>query len=159
MKLKTWVILALTYTKVAISYAQTEIRNKPFDNCAQTIDLVTRRCDAEADSVKNSLQNLGLLGLINDRERNLKFYKTLTLISEPSTLSCLSDITINENPYRQKKPFILNADVQTPVTLGGKRWGLNTIQVIPQIKIRIFNNDNSRGILHFLSEHQVLFLH
>ena len=83
------------------------------------------------------------------RQKSLYYYKTLMQLQEPSALSIIfTDYTIVTSGD-QKKPFILNADVQTPIAIGGKRFHgkhgkwLNTVHINPQFKVRIFNDDTS----------------
>lgn len=80
------------------------------------------------------------------RKKSLYFHNTLLYMQEPSTLSFpYTDFTFKTYGY-QKKPYILNADVQIPIALGGKRFvgkrgWMNAIHVIPWFKVRIFQND------------------
>ncbi len=76
------------------------------------------------------------------RKRNLDFHETLRSIHPPSQVSGggLTSIPINTLGYR-KKNYILDANVQFPIAIGGKRFGLNSIHVIPQFKVRIFQDD------------------
>jgi hypothetical protein len=86
----------------------------------------------------------GLDTIIQKRNESLNFYKSLLVISEPSTISLrFTDYTFETNPSDQKKSFNLNANVKTPIALGGKNWGLFTIQLIPHFDVRIFHNDPS----------------
>lgn len=79
---------------------------------------------------------------IEVRRRNFHFYKSMLNVQPPSTLSgaTISSFTFNTMGY-DKKNFILDANVQSPIALGGKRWGLHTIHIIPQFVFRIFAND------------------
>jgi hypothetical protein len=86
--------------------------------------------------------------LVN-RRKSLFFHEKLMQIQEPSALSFFgTDYTRNLSGY-QKKPFVLNADVQTPIAIGGKRFTgkkgrwMSAIHVNPQFKIRIFQDDPS----------------
>jgi hypothetical protein len=117
---------------------------------SQTLDTIylrTGRSEAEIDSVEKALSLAGVLPVVEKRETNLEFYKTQNLITEPGTLSggYVTDFTFNSDPRLQKKPFVLNGDIILPITFGGKRWGLNSLQFIPQVKIRILRTDKSRG--------------
>lgn len=91
----------------------------------------------------------GISNSVENRARSLNFFKTMLEISEPSTISVkTTDYTLNRDKDLQKRPFILNADIQTPIGLGGKRWGkkwLSTVHIIPQFKVRIFDNDPMQG--------------
>ena len=81
---------------------------------------------------------------INKRRlKSYNFYRTLLKVSAPTDIYFpFLDIRKTYNGP-QKKPFILNADVKTPIGLGGYRWGLWSVHVIPQFKVRIFQDDNS----------------
>jgi len=50
--------------------------------------------------------------------------------------------TNNLNDELQKKPFLLTADIRTPIPIGGKSMGKNVIHMIPRYKVRIFQNDD-----------------
>mgnify|MGYP002713094106 CR=1 FL=1 len=78
------------------------------------------------------------------RARNYDFHNTLRYLQPPSLLSggTLTSYTFNNLGY-DKKNFVLDANVQFPIAIGGKRFGLNTIQVIPQFKVRIFQDDEN----------------
>ncbi len=79
---------------------------------------------------------------LNTRTRNNNFYNTLRMIHPPSILSggTVTSFTINTLGY-DKKNFILDADVRFPISIGGPRFGLNTIHIIPRFKVRIFQDD------------------
>ncbi len=87
----------------------------------------------------------GVQNILNDRNNSLYFYKTMNLIAEPTTLSSFSDLVAYEKSERQKDPFVINGDVQPPIALGGKRWNYNTIHIVPHFKVRIFENNKTRG--------------
>jgi hypothetical protein len=71
-------------------------------------------------------------------------------VHPPSTLSGggITSYTFNTLGY-DKKNFILDANLQVPIALGGKRWGLNTIHVIPQFVVRIFDDDPNVPIVPY----------
>jgi len=85
------------------------------------------------------------------RNSSLDFHNTMRRIAEPSTISFLGlDHTFQLDRSQQKKMFMLNADVQMPITLGGKVWytgakkgnpAFHTFHIIPQFKVRIFQDD------------------
>ncbi len=90
--------------------------------------------------------------LILRRHTSVEFYNFTKRLANASDISILyTDFNKNLDPNLDKKNYILNADVQVPIVLGGKRWyfrtskGLwfNTVQVIPQFQIRIFRNDKT----------------
>jgi hypothetical protein len=74
------------------------------------------------------------------RQRNFDFYRNLQTMQDPSYVTPFLSWTRNNMGY-DKKNFVLDADLQIPISIGGKRFGLNTIQVIPRFKVRIFQND------------------
>lgn len=104
------------------------------------LDMSNKKDDYLIKRVPEPVQKI-----LNQRNNNLYFYKTINLIAEPSTLSSFSDVVLYEKKEREKDPFVLNADVQPPIALGGKRWGLNTIHIVPHFKVRILENNRSHG--------------
>lgn len=74
------------------------------------------------------------------RKENYAFHRTMRMLQEPSTVTSFTTWTRNKLGY-DKKNFVLDADVQMPISFGGKRWGLNEIQVIPKFLVRIFRDD------------------
>lgn len=74
------------------------------------------------------------------RKENYAFHRTMRMMQEPSTVTLFTTWTRNDLGY-DKKNFVLDADVQIPISFGGKRWGLNEIQVIPKFLVRIFRDD------------------
>ncbi|MEM9920933.1 MAG: hypothetical protein AAF990_22730 [Bacteroidota bacterium] len=93
----------------------------------------------------------GLEEVLTKRRKTYDFFNTMLLISEPSTISGgrFTDFTKNTNSALQKKSFVLNADIQVPIGMGGKRWRIgkwmNTVHLIPQFKVRILANDPAQG--------------
>jgi hypothetical protein len=88
--------------------------------------------------------------IIHQRNWANGFTQTLHKIGDPSIASFgFSDFNYNSNPKKQKKPFILNTSIQPILALGGKRWYIknyiHTLQVIPSLTIRIFENDSSQN--------------
>ncbi len=78
---------------------------------------------------------------VTRRARNYDFHQTLRKIQEPSTVT--SFLTHTENSLGlDKKNFVLDADVRIPFTMGGKRFGLSSIHILPAFKVRIFQDDN-----------------
>jgi hypothetical protein len=61
-------------------------------------------------------------------------------IQDPSTVTAFTTWTHNTLGYN-KKNYVLDADVQIPISIGGKKFGLNEIQVIPRFQFRIFQDD------------------
>lgn len=82
---------------------------------------------------------------LQSRARAFDFFRTMAVIAEPTTVSFLPlDWTVYDRHALQKKPLVLNADVRTPITLGGKGWGMHTIHILPHFKVRIFQDDTVR---------------
>lgn len=89
------------------------------------------------------------------RQQSEDFFRTTLFLAEPSTISTkvipFTEKTWNSDTGLQKKPFLLNADIQTPIGLGGPRWNIrgvgiiSSIHLVPQFKVRILDNDKSRG--------------
>ncbi|MFC5412874.1 hypothetical protein ACFPMF_26355 [Larkinella bovis] len=73
-------------------------------------------------------------------DQNEDFQRTMVVLQEPSTVTSLATWTIMDLGY-QKKNFILDSDLQLPIAIGGKRFGLNHVQVIPRFQVRIFQDD------------------
>lgn len=73
--------------------------------------------------------------------RNQEFHRYIRRIVEPSTVTSFLTWNWNLTDYR-KKNYVLDADIQTPIALGGRGWGLNTVHIIPRFKVRIFNDDD-----------------
>ncbi len=87
--------------------------------------------------VPNSVQEK-----LDARERNYDFHYLMRSIHEPSFVT--SKITWNWwNLGTVKKNYVLDADVNIPIALGGKRMGLSTFHVIPRFIVRIFHDDMS----------------
>ena len=88
------------------------------------------------------------------RSHALGFFKMMRQLAEPSTVSFFgTDKTWYTDSKYQKKLFLLNGDIQTPIALGGRRWTIknkifwgertlmNTLHIVPRFKVRIFKND------------------
>jgi hypothetical protein len=76
------------------------------------------------------------------------FTQIINKMGEPSIGSFFwGDKTINLDPAKQKKNFVVNTTVQPIVGIGGKRWYIknyvHTFQVQPVLGIRIFQNDSA----------------
>lgn len=85
--------------------------------------------------------------ILQRRNNTASFRNTLEMIAEPSTISGAG---ITEWNTSGKKSYVLHADIQMPIALGGKRYSfggrgkgywMNTLQAIPQFKVRIFRDD------------------
>src|ERR1044071_1069940 len=93
------------------------------DTIAQTQSGISQKADEQIDQIIKSQE----------------FNRYLRSIVEPSTVTSILTGTHNLTDY-QKTPYVLDADVQTPISIG---WKLNSIQIIPRFVVRIFNNDNN----------------
>ncbi len=92
---------------------------------------------------------------IEFRKRCLDFYQTMVMIQEPSTFSpAYFNYSKNRMKAKQKKSFILDADIRVPIALGGKKWYnsrrfmkgvMTTLHIQPQFKVRILSNDAKQG--------------
>jgi hypothetical protein len=91
--------------------------------------------------------------LLLRRANTLDFYHRTILITEPSTLSGAG---ITEWNTSGKKSYVLHADVQMPIAIGGKRYSvgskkthnrywMSSVHVVPQFKVRIFRDDPAWG--------------
>jgi hypothetical protein len=110
------------------------------------IPYLTPNAKKEADSIKISLLQQLRDDDLKKRSLSLDFFNVMNSIAEPSTISFYGlDYTHNSDKIYQKKPFVLNADVQVPISIGGKKWGMKTLQLIPKFKVRILQNDNQKG--------------
>ncbi len=85
--------------------------------------------------------------ILQTRENTMNFFRMQQKLSEPSTISLFDQTNVRQGV--QKKPYILNANIQIPIALGGYRWNvkgvLATVHLIPQFKVRIFQDDTSVG--------------
>ncbi len=86
--------------------------------------------------------------VVANRALSVNFFESTILFAEPSIISFLPlGITYNLDRNLQKKMFILDADIRTPIALGGKKWYwerlelFNAFHVIPRFQVRIFQND------------------
>jgi hypothetical protein len=138
-----FIVLSVSFSAIP----QTSNTSLPqLKNCRTVIDLDQCDCKNQMEIRQQIFSsNPSLNNTLEARKRNLFFYNTMNMIAEPSSVSSLLNVTINNNPAAQKKPFILDANAQVPIALGGKQWNLNTLHVIPQFKVRIFQNDISQN--------------
>lgn len=99
---------------------------------------------------RQATDQYGITGVVLQRKRTLDFFNTMVTIAEPSTISPVLNYAINIDDY-QKKTFLLDADIQVPIAVGGKKWyskkhRMHTIHFIPQFKVRnFFNDDHAPG--------------
>ena len=78
---------------------------------------------------------------LNLRLLQYDFHHTLRKIHQASTFSSFTNWKKKNMGY-QKKPYILDADVNVPIAIQGpRRLGFNTFHFVPRFKFRIFRND------------------
>ncbi|MEL6557052.1 MAG: hypothetical protein AAFQ94_02645 [Bacteroidota bacterium] len=75
------------------------------------------------------------------------FFHKMVQVTEPGVASFQLDFNRNSS---DKKSYVLNSDINLPVGLGGYNWRIgncfiNTLQVIPQVRIRILRDDEALG--------------
>jgi hypothetical protein len=81
---------------------------------------------------------------LNIRNRNIKFFETMRFIAPPSTVALpFSSYTAQLDGGQQKKPYVLDASLRTPIAIGGPKMGLFSIHIIPSFDVRIFKDDNT----------------
>ncbi len=80
--------------------------------------------------------------LIRKRGQNYDFHYVMRNLQEPSTITSFATWRFHNLGF-DKKNLVLEADLQFPISIGGKRFGMNEIQVIPRFQVRIFANDRS----------------
>src|SRR6187402_2577901 len=83
---------------------------------------------------------------IKKQNRAVEFSHTIYKQGDPSVASFLyNDFTVNTDPSKQKKPFLLNTTIQPIINVGGKRWFIknyiHSFQMLPSLTIRILQND------------------
>lgn len=88
--------------------------------------------------------------LSEERKSAYDFYKKLQLVSDLSTLSGVVTGYDYIIPRAwQKKPYILHANVQTPIPIGGSWFRARkvyfSIHIIPEFEVRILKNDSSKN--------------
>ena len=95
----------------------------------------------EADTIANLQAGLSDVAKnqVDQKIRSQEFNRYLRSFVEPSTVTSMATWTTNLTDY-QKRNYVLDADVQTPISIG---WKLNSIQIIPRFVVRIFNNDSN----------------
>jgi hypothetical protein len=128
-------LLLQAQTPDSVYFADT-FRGKP------VIAYHTPKADSEQLKLKQLYIQQGIDTVITSRNNALTFFSTMSLLAEPTTISFkFTDYTYSINRHDQKLPYILNADICTPIPIGGKKWKYNTLQILPQFKVRIFAND------------------
>ena len=129
------------------SFQQTTLFSQSKNKREKTRITYRQALDGQLDSA----QLAGVNRTLEYRYLSFDFYQTMRRIAEPSTISFFGlDQTYQLNRDFQKKTMVLNADIRTPITLGGKWWitgakrkhpSFHTFHIMPQFKIRIFQND------------------
>lgn len=95
-------------------------------------------------SAKDTTYN-GYSSMLDDEleEKDIKqdFHETVRSIHSPSTISAFTNYK-GHNLGFQKKPFIMDADLNLPIDIPtSANLGYSTLHIIPRFKVRIFNND------------------
>ncbi len=116
---------------------------KVFEVCRDPSDLLSNlQIPWQGDSDYN-IKEPGKRSFLSKRNRNIKFFETMRFLAPPSTVAFpYTSYTRHLDGSQEKKPYILDASVRTPIALGGPGMGLFTIHVIPAFDVRIFNNDD-----------------
>lgn len=127
------------------SLGQKDYCIKCFENPLQITP--SNSCCNDKDSLENKKDTLSddLIAKLKKREENFDFHYTLRKIQEPSTFTSFLTWHVNNSSNYQKKNFVLDADARIPISIGGKRMGLNEFQIIPRFMVRIFQNDPLHG--------------
>ncbi len=93
-----------------------------------------------------------LVKLRHKRDMAEFFFEELQVVSTPSTVSGtgVTNWAFYPDTARYKKSFILNADINTPIALGGRGWHgkrgfVSCIHLTPQFKIRILAEDHAQS--------------
>lgn len=87
--------------------------------------------------------------VIKKRTNSMYFFRMMQKLNEPSTVSIFDPTNVKQGI--QKKPYILHANIQTPIAIGGYRGNIGnsgflfTAHLVPQFRVRIFQNDLSVG--------------
>ena len=95
------------------------------------------------------VSNQKITRLEKNRANAMYFFRMSQKLLEPSTISVFDPNKVVRGV--QKKPYILNANIQTPMSLGGERWHVRntgwylSANLTPQFVVRIFQNDPSKG--------------
>lgn len=113
---------------------------------------------AQKDSVniakKIGYDNLQELELTLRREKSESFFEFTKKVSLPTTISFIgTNYRTTTDPFLDKPNPLLDADINIPIALGGKRWYFrtrfgewyNAVHVIPQFKVKIFKNSTEFG--------------
>jgi len=98
--------------------------------------------DSELESLE--VNDKLLIESLSDETDRQDFHKYLRSVQAPSNISSFSNMRQVIRGV-QKKAFIMDADIRTPITvIGFKRLGYNSLHLIPRFKYRIFRNDDSQ---------------
>ena len=98
--------------------------------------------DSKLDSLEVS--DKLLIEQLSDEEDRQNFHNYLRAIQAPSNISSFANFRQVTRGI-QKKVFIMDADIRTPITvIGFKRLGYNSLHLIPRFKYRIFQDDPSQ---------------
>ena len=89
--------------------------------------------------------------VLDERAASLEFVKTTATIADIGTASLYSEINYVTPRSWQKKPFILDAVMNTPVRIGGKWFHIPNrgvyfaLQLNPDFEVRVLQNDPAKG--------------
>lgn len=113
---------------------------------------------AQKDSVliakKDGYDILQELELTIRRDKSESFFEFTKKVSLPTTISCkFTNYRTTVDPFLDKPNPLLDADINIPIALGGKRWYFrtrygewyNAVHVIPQFRVKIFSNSTEFG--------------
>lgn len=85
--------------------------------------------------------------IINDRQNSSEFRDYIELLNEPTNISGTRFFDYHSGI---KKAYLFNGDFQMPFTIGGNRYisgkrrsWFHAFQFVPEIKVRIFQNDSA----------------
>ena len=88
---------------------------------------------------------------VDERSTALDFLKTTTVLSDISTISVYSEIDYVTPRAWQKKPYVANIVINTPVPIGGRWFRIPhhgvyfAMQIHPDFMVRILQNDPAKG--------------
>lgn len=136
----TSIILFISLLLVGVSAQECDCDTLPIRECVAFPDplfsLNKFRYDTESyEGINKPLQI---------RNTNQDFHYSMQSVQSPTTVSMFSNwrkVTFGE----QKRPFILDGELQPPISISlseiGTNLGYSTLQIIPRFRFRIFRND------------------
>jgi|GEM_PF-1469284 len=104
--------------------------------------MVSKASADDFFAIRDTSDKEELAAIRNLRIKQIDFYRSMSSIRNPSTLSALTNYRWHTSGYG-KKPFILDGDLNMPIPIRGPVIGnlLNAFHVIPRFQFRIFAND------------------